>query len=150
MIETQKLKILYWILSILSIILIVVPVIMLLKLKVSEDTKSKPFYLALSIFAGVCFHATAMAIDHFFMKEGYADEKLQDQRRDFEYDGIGNIGETKNNPLENKIPNLHFQSATDLVDYTRIRGSLTKSLTPPPFAMGAQEETKLKSNPNGF
>lgn len=140
MVEQQK--IIYWTLAILSIILILGPVIYLLGWRATEANNSKPFYMALAIFAGVLLHGILMAID-YFTKEKYSDFDGT------EFDGIGAI-QTKNNPLENKIPNLSTQTATDLVDYTTIRTSLTDSLQPPPFAMGAQKATRIKSPPHGF
>lgn len=148
----DQLKITYWTLIVLSFFLIVVPVISLLRWRSTEANSAKPFYMALFILVGICLHAAAMIVQSFYMKEEYSRGGLtytsvvQDGDG---YDGIGDIS-IKNDPRENKIPNLSAQTATDLVDYTTIRTSLTNSLSPPPFGMGAQAMTRIKSPPHGF
>jgi hypothetical protein len=147
----DQLKITYWTLIVLSFLLILIPVITLFGWRSTEANSSKPLYMAILIFVGVCLHAAAMIVQ-YYMKEEYSGEGhvyssiVQDGDG---YDGIGDIS-IKNDPRENKIPNLSTQTATDLVDYTTIRTSLTNSLSPPPFGMGAQAMTRIKSPPHGF
>jgi hypothetical protein len=150
----NQLEITYWTLVALSLLLIVIPVITLLRWRSTEPNSSKPIYMAILIFIGVCLYAAALIVQ-YYMKEEYSGEGngghvyssvVQDGDG---YDGIGDIS-IKNDPRENKIPNLSTQTATDLVDYTTIRTSLTNSLSPPPFGMGAQAMTRIKSPPHGF
>lgn len=161
----------YWVLVSFSLLFIIGSIFYLFR-TVQQPGCINSSMIASFLSMGLFFYIIAILLDKFIMREAYlgpstfnhnrgdgiyrrggADVKKEIIGRDDQartYNGIGDINAPKNDPRENKIPNLKLQSATDLVDYTTVRNSLSNSFQGAPFSFGAEANTRIKSNPNGF